>query len=224
MQMSSLGRIRSRDLARQFQHVHHQQRSVSTEPKTATRKWPNNGLVSVAPMMAITNTHFRYMMRLLTRHTLLYTEMINAKAIKFNTQGRDKMLRFHAVEHPIAVQIGGADPEEIQEAARICVDYGYDEINLNVGCPSHKVAGSGLFGAALMKEAGQVARIAEYTIRGLPKNVPFTIKCRIGVDEFDSYEFLQSFIRTVADAGVTHFAVHARKAWLKGMLCSLFVP
>jgi tRNA-dihydrouridine synthase A len=147
---------------------------------------------AIAPMMDWTDTHCRVLHRALTRRALLYTEMVTADAILHGD--RTKLLGFEACEHPVALQLGGSEPSALAEAARIAQDFGYDEINLNVGCPSDRVQ-SGRFGVAL----------------------PVTVKCRIGVDDQDPEIALRALIARCVEAGVTHFAVHARKAWLQGL-------
>lgn len=167
---------------------------------------------SVAPMMDWTDTHCRVLHRLLTRRTLLYTEMVTADAVLHGD--RQKLLGFDASEHPVALQLGGSEPRALAEAARIAEDFGYDEINLNVGCPSDRVQ-SGRFGACLMREPALVADCMA-AMRGVV-SLPVTVKCRIGVDDQDPEESLRTLIAMCAAAGVTHFAVHARKAWLDGL-------
>jgi tRNA-dihydrouridine synthase A len=166
----------------------------------------------VAPMMDRTDRHLRYLLRLLAPHARLYTEMITARALL--NGGAAKLLRFDALEHPVALQLGGADPDELARAARIGEAAGYDEINLNVGCPSDRVQ-AGCFGAALMKEKERVADCVRAMRAAV--SVPVTVKTRLGVDDHDSYEFAHDFIAAVAAAGCTTFIVHARKAWLKGL-------
>lgn len=168
--------------------------------------------ISIAPMMRRTDRHFRYLMRQITEHTLLYTEMLTTGAIIHGD--RDRLLGFHECEHPIALQIGGSDPEELAEAARIGADYGYDEINLNVGCPSNRVQ-QGRFGACLMNTPDVVARGVEAMRQAV--DVEVTVKHRIGVDDRDHYQDMLDFVDTVADAGCRRFTVHARKAWLQGL-------
>jgi tRNA-dihydrouridine synthase A len=163
-------------------------------------------------MMDWTDRHCRFFHRLLTRHTLLYTEMITAQAIIHG--GRTRLLGFDPAEHPVALQLGGSDPAMLAEAAAIGAAYGYDEINLNVGCPSDRVQ-EGRFGACLMLEPGLVARAVSAMRAGV--SIPVTVKCRIGVDDQDSEVDLDRFIDTVAAAGCTTFIVHARKAWLEGL-------
>ncbi|MCU4651825.1 tRNA dihydrouridine(20/20a) synthase DusA [Roseibacterium sp. SDUM158016] len=168
--------------------------------------------LSVAPMMDWTDRHCRVFHRLMSRHALLYTEMVTAPAIVRGDHAR--LLAFDPSEHPVAVQLGGSDPDELAEAARIAADYGYDEINLNVGCPSDRVQ-SGCFGAVLMERPGLVAECVAAMIAASPVEV--TVKCRIGVDDQVPEEVLPAFLRTVSEAGVTRFAIHARKAWLQGL-------
>lgn len=167
---------------------------------------------SVAPMMDWTDRHFRYFLRLISRRTLLYTEMVHARAI---LQGQvDRLLAFSPEEHPVALQLGGSEPGQLAEAARIGESFGYDEINLNVGCPSDRVQ-AGRFGACLMLEPETVARSVAAMQKAV--SVPVTVKCRIGVDDQDSEASLRQFIGIVSDAGCRSFTVHARKAWLQGL-------
>jgi tRNA-dihydrouridine synthase A len=163
-------------------------------------------------MMDWTDRHCRFFHRQLSRHARLYTEMITAEAILHGN--RAMMLAFDASEHPVALQLGGADPVKLGEAAAIGADFGYDEINLNVGCPSDRVQG-GHFGACLMAEPERVAH-AVATMRSRV-HVPVTVKCRIGIDDQDGEADLERFVTTVAAAGCTTFIVHARKAWLTGL-------
>lgn len=163
-------------------------------------------------MMDCTDRHYRFFMRGLTRCTMLYTEMVTANAIIHGDRGR--LLAFNCDEHPISLQLGGSDPEALALAAKIGEDYGYDEININVGCPSDRVQ-KGRFGACLMKEASLVAECVQAMQHAV--SVPVTVKTRLGVDELDSYAFARQFIQTVTDVGCTHFVMHARKAWLKGL-------
>jgi tRNA-dihydrouridine synthase A len=168
--------------------------------------------LSVAPMMERTDRHFRYLMRQITRRTLLYTEMITTAAI---THGdHHKLLGFSPEEKPLSLQLGGDNPIELAECARIAEDLGYDEINLNVGCPSSRVQ-DGHFGACLMAKPETVARCIEAMQKAVV--IPVTVKHRIGIDECDRYEDMSHFVRIVADAGCRRFTVHARKAWLKGL-------
>ena len=168
--------------------------------------------LSVAPMMDLTDRHFRYLLRCVSRRTLLYTEMVAARAVLHGD--RSRLLAFHPDEHPIALQLGGDDPTELAEAARIGTAFGYDEIDLNVGCPSQRVA-SGNFGACLMATPTTVARAVEAMRAATP--LPVTVKHRIGIDDADAFEDLLAFVDTVAAAGADAFAVHARKAWLSGL-------
>lgn len=172
--------------------------------------------LSIAPMMSYTDRHFRYMMRLFTKRSLLYTEMVVGTTITRNSSDfLHRVLAFDPVEHPIAVQLGGDDPATIAQAARVCVDYGYDEINLNIGCPSDRVQ-KGRFGACLMKEPERVAEMVAATRAAVP--VPVTVKHRIGVDDLDSYDYMARFVEIVSsEGGASVFAVHARKAWLQGL-------
>ena len=166
----------------------------------------------VAPLMDGTDRHCRYFHRLITKRTRLYTEMVTAQAILHGD--RDRLLGFDPSEHMVALQLGGSDPAMLAEAARIGEDYGYDEINLNVGCPSDRVQ-SGAFGACLMKTPDLVADCVAAMRDAV--NVPVTVKSRIGVDEQDPEESLFSFVEKVAATGCNVFIVHARKAWLEGL-------
>lgn len=168
--------------------------------------------LSVAPMMDRTDRHFRWWFRRLTRHTELWTEMVTAAAVVRGD--RDKLLRFHADEHRVVLQLGGDDPGLLAEAAQVGAAFGYDEINLNVGCPSPRVA-SGNFGAALMLDPPRVARCV-HAMRAAV-SVPVSVKHRIGVDDKDQYSDMKAFVAEVADAGCERFVVHARKAWLNGL-------
>ena len=168
--------------------------------------------LSIAPMLDCTDRHFRVIMRQISTRVLLYTEMVVAKALQYE-KGR-KLLQFNEIEHPISLQVGGDDPKILAEAARLAESLGYDEINLNIGCPSPRVQ-SGNFGACLMADPNQVAKCIE-AMAGA-SNLPVTIKHRTGIDNLDSYEFLLEFIDIIASAGATRFAIHARKAFLKGL-------
>ena len=163
-------------------------------------------------MMDWSDKHCRYFWRLLTKKSRLYTEMITTGAIIHGDAAR--YLAFNTEEHPIAVQLGGNDSHDLAKSARICADFGYDEINLNVGCPSDRVK-SGAFGASLMNHPQTVADGVK-AMRNVV-DLPVTIKCRIGVDDNDSYEALQNFVGLNAEAGCDTFIVHARKAWLSGL-------
>jgi len=168
--------------------------------------------LSVAPMMDCTDRFDRYFLRLIAPRVLLYTEMITTGAILHGD--RDRHLSFHDAEHPVAVQLGGSDPDDLARAAEIAAGYGYDEINLNVGCPSDRVQ-SGRFGACLMQEPDLVADCVRAMRAAV--QIPVTVKSRIGVDDQDEYDDLKRFVETVAAAGCATFIVHARKAWLKGL-------
>lgn len=167
---------------------------------------------AVAPMLDWTDRHCRYFHRLLTRKSLLYTEMVVADAALFGV--RERLLGFDEAEHPLALQLGGSAPEKLAEASRIAADFGYDEINLNVGCPSNRVQ-SGDFGACLMLEPDLVARIVEKMKSAV--TIPVTVKCRIGVDDQDVHEALDRLSGAVWQSGADALWVHARKAWLKGL-------
>ena len=163
-------------------------------------------------MMDRTDRHFRYFLRLISRHTLLYTEMITLHAIIHGD--RLRLLGYSEREHPLALQIGGSVPAELAECAQIAEDLAYDEINLNVGCPSDRVQ-SGKFGACLMAEPELVAECVSAMQNKV--NIPVTVKTRLGIDDRDSYEELTSFVQTVSAAGCKTFIMHARKAWLNGL-------
>jgi tRNA-dihydrouridine synthase A len=178
---------------------------------------------SVAPMLDCTDRHFRLLFRQISRHSLLYTEMVVAQALHHARRqpgaaepgGRlERLIGFDPQEKPLALQVGGDDPVLLAEAAQLAADWGYDEINLNVGCPSEKVQ-KGRFGACLMADPPRVARCVEAMAQASP--LPVTVKHRIGIDECDSYAELLAFVDTVAAAGCQRFAVHARKAWLEGL-------
>lgn len=168
--------------------------------------------MSVAPMMEWTDRHCRYLHRLLSRRVLLYTEMVNAGAILHG--GTERHLRFNAEEHPVALQIGGNDPDTLARSARLGAQWGYNEINLNCGCPSDRVK-RGAFGASLMKAPALVAESVKAMVDAV--DVPVTVKHRIGIDKDESYSFVRDFIGTVAEAGCDTFIVHARNAWLNGI-------
>ena len=168
--------------------------------------------LSIAPMMDRTDRHFRYFMRQITRRTLLYTEMITTGAVIHGD--RAKLLGFSPEEKPLSLQLGGDNPAELAECARIAEGMGYDEVNLNLGCPSDRVK-SGNFGACLMLQPDRVAQAVEAMRRAV--KIPVTVKHRIGVDDRDRYEDMAAFVRTVAGAGCERFTVHARKAWLEGL-------
>lgn len=163
-------------------------------------------------MMDWTDRHCRYFHRLLSRHALLYTEMVTTGALVHGDVARH--LRFHAEEHPVALQLGGSEPAELAQCAKLGVHWGYDEINLNCGCPSERVQ-RGAFGACLMTEPQLVADCVKAMVDVVA--VPVTVKHRIGIDKDESYEFMRDFVGTVAEAGCTTFIVHARNAWLQGL-------
>ena len=166
----------------------------------------------VAPMMEWTDRHCRYFLRLISRRTFLYTEMVTAEAVLYGD--RNRVLGFSPEEHPVGLQLGGSDANKLAAAAKIGADYGYDEINLNIGCPSDRVQ-SGRFGACLMAEPDLVAECV--AAMGEAALLPITVKCRIGIDDQDAEESLDRFVDGVAKAGARTFIVHARKAWLKGL-------
>jgi len=169
-------------------------------------------MISVAPMLDWTDRHFRFFVRMLTRRTLLYTEMVTCGAVLHGD--RERVLGFDQQENPLILQLGGCEANQLARCAEIAEEFGYQGINLNVGCPSDRVH-QGRFGACLMKEPGQVAdcvtAMCEHT------RLPVSVKCRTGVDEYDSFEHLSHFVTTVAAAGCETFIIHARKAWLQGL-------
>jgi len=168
-------------------------------------------------MMGWTDRHARYFLRLITTHSLLYTEMVNTGALLHNRQKvgpQKRLLAFHASEHPVALQLGGSDPQALAKCAVMAEDAGFDEVNLNVGCPSDRVK-SGNFGACLMAQPELVAD--SVSAMKAKVSIPVTVKCRIGIDDMESYQSLEHFINIVAQGGCERFIVHARKAWLKGL-------
>jgi tRNA-dihydrouridine synthase A len=168
--------------------------------------------ISVAPMMDWTDRHCRYFMRLLSPSAFLYTEMVTAAAVHHGDT--DRFLRFNDEEHPLALQLGGSDPDWMASATAKATEYGYDEININVGCPSDKVQ-SGQFGACLMDKPNVVAKC--FRAMRLQTEIPITVKTRIGIDDKDSYEYLQRFVAPLMEAGCQKFVVHARIAILEGL-------
>jgi tRNA-dihydrouridine synthase A len=168
--------------------------------------------IAVAPMMDYTDRHCRYLLRLLSPGALLYTEMVTAQALAHGDV--ERLLAFDRAEHPVALQLGGSDPDLLARAALLGERFGYDEVNLNVGCPSDRVQ-SGRFGACLMAEPGLVADCVRAMREAV--GVPVTVKCRIGIDHHDDYAFFENFVGTVSAAGVRTFVVHARKAHLQGL-------
>lgn len=168
--------------------------------------------LSVAPMMDWTDRHCRYLHRLLSRHALLYTEMVTTGALLHGDVPRH--LRYNVEEHPLALQLGGSEPTDLTLCAKLGEQWGYDEINLNCGCPSERVQ-RGAFGACLMAEPQLVADCVKAMVDAV--SIPVTVKHRIGIDKTESYDFVRDFVGTVAEAGCTTFIVHARNAWLKGL-------
>ena len=168
--------------------------------------------ICVAPMMDCTDRHDRYLLRLISRRVLLYTEMITANALVHGDPAR--LLAYDAFEHPVALQVGGSEPGRMAAAARMAEDFGHDEVNINVGCPSDRVQ-NGAFGACLMAEPETVAAC----VRAMREcvDIPVTVKTRIGIDDMDSYEHLDRFTAAVVQAGTETLIVHARKAWLQGL-------
>ncbi|MCH9650183.1 MAG: tRNA dihydrouridine(20/20a) synthase DusA [Deltaproteobacteria bacterium] len=173
---------------------------------------PTTPPLSIAPMMDRTDRHFRYFFRQLSKRALLYTEMITTGALLHGD--RESHLGFSPEEKPLALQLGGDDPKELATCARVARDWGYDEINLNVGCPSNRVQ-KGRFGACLMAEPQRVREAVEAMKAAV--SLPVTVKHRIGIDDLDRYEDMARFVETVAAAGCQRFSVHARKAWLHGV-------
>jgi len=172
----------------------------------------NSSLVSIAPMMDWTDKHCRYFYRLISKNVQLYTEMITTKAILRGDKNR--LLDFNAIENPLVLQLGGSDPKEMAACTLIAQDWGYDEVNINVGCPSDRVL-SGSFGACLMKKPNLVAQCVESMTDKC--EIPVTVKHRIGIDDMESYDELSDFVFQISNKGCQHFIVHARKAWLKGL-------
>mmetsp|Transcript_131916 Transcript_131916/g.328963 ORF Transcript_131916/g.328963 Transcript_131916/m.328963 type:complete len:493 (-) Transcript_131916:386-1864(-) len=172
--------------------------------------------LQIAPMMDVTYKDFRFFMRLLSQQAQLWTEMVVDDTVLHNLEPVkcDRFLGYNPIERPLVCQVGGNDPAKLAEVAQIVERYGYDEINLNVGCPSCKVA-QAEFGCSLMKRKELVRDIVHAMSRAV--QIPVTVKCRLGVDEFDSQDFTKQFVSTVADGGCKHFIVHARKAWLSGL-------
>ena len=181
-------------------------------PKAADHPAPLDRRLGIAPMLDWTDRHCRYFLRQISRHVLLYTEMVTTGALLHREPSR--FLKYHPSEHPLALQLGGSDPQELAHCAKLGAEWGYDEINLNVGCPSDRVQ-SGRFGACLMAEPSLVAECVAAMRESTA--CPVTTKHRIGIDERDSYEELSVFVDTVANAGCETFIVHARKAWLQGL-------
>ncbi|MCL1139492.1 tRNA dihydrouridine(20/20a) synthase DusA [Shewanella pneumatophori] len=179
--------------------------------KVGSNIMPINRTFSIAPMLDWTDKHYRYFARLMSSQTLLYTEMVTTGAI---LHGRGDYLAYNQEEHPLALQLGGSNPTDLAACAKLAAERGYDEINLNVGCPSDRVQ-NGRFGACLMAEPELVAECVSAMKQVV--DIPVTVKTRIGIDEQDSYEFLTQLIDTVKAAGCEEFIIHARKAWLQGL-------
>lgn len=186
--------------------------SVSCSSMSVVPSRPLNRRFCAAPMMSWSDTHCRYFWRLLSKHTVLYTEMITTGALIHGDQQR--FLHYHPAEHPLALQLGGSNPAELALCARMAEDAGYDEVNLNCGCPSERVQNNKI-GACLMTEPHLVAECVAAMKEAV--GIPVTVKHRIGVDEMDDYDSMRHFVDTVASAGCQTFIVHARKAWLKGL-------
>ncbi|MBA2239329.1 MAG: tRNA dihydrouridine(20/20a) synthase DusA, partial [Lysobacter sp.] len=182
--------------------------------KSAVSMDPNAIRLSVAPMMDWTDSHCRVFHRLLAPHARLYTEMVHANAVIHGD--RSRLLAMDPVEHPVALQLGGSDPALLAQAALIGAERGFDEINLNCGCPSDRVQ-AGRFGACLMREPELVAASVSAMIDACSGRVPITVKCRLGIDDDEHYQVFRAFIDRIADAGCRTFVVHARNAWLKGL-------
>ena len=180
--------------------------------KNTPNPWQKPQPISLAPMMDYTDRHFRFLLRLISKNVVLYTEMITAKAIIYGDY--QKFLAYSDQEHPVVCQLGGSNPQELAKAAKIVASFGYDEINLNIGCPSPRVQ-SGSFGACLMKEPELVAQCVQAMQAVV--DIPITVKTRLGVDEHDDYAFLVEFVENMIKADVQHLILHARKAWLKGL-------
>lgn len=186
--------------------------TLNVTSKTLLKKESSlNRRISVAPMLDWTDKHCRYFLRLISKHSVLYTEMVTTGAIIF---GKGDYLSYNQQEHPVALQLGGSDPSDMARCTVLAQEYGYDEVNINVGCPSDRVK-NGRFGACLMAEPTIVADCVKAMQAGV--DIPVTVKSRIGIDDMDEYEDLSRFIDTVAHAGCDTFIVHARKAWLQGL-------
>ena len=171
-----------------------------------------NRRLSIAPMLDCTDRHERYFLRLLSKHILLYSEMVTTNALLHTDP--DQFLRHQEFEYPAVLQLGGSNPADLAKCSKMVEESGFQEVNLNCGCPSDRVQ-NGNFGACLMKDKNLVADCFKAMQDAV--SIPVSIKCRIGVDELDSWEFFRDFIGTIADAGCRVFIVHARKAWLKGL-------
>ncbi|WP_282110183.1 tRNA dihydrouridine(20/20a) synthase DusA [Shewanella algicola] len=185
--------------------------SVNTTPKIDTSIDTLDRTFSIAPMLDWTDRHYRYFARLMSAKALLYTEMVTTGAI---LHGKGDYLAYNTEEHPLALQLGGSNPVDLAACTKLAAERGYDEVNLNVGCPSDRVQ-NGRFGACLMAEPELVAQCVDAMKQ--VTDIPITVKTRIGIDEQDSYQFLTDFIETVNAKGCTAFTIHARKAWLQGL-------
>lgn len=168
---------------------------------------------SIAPMLDWTDRHDRFFLRLISQNALLYTEMITTGALIHGDS--ERFLAYNSEEHPVALQLGGSNPQDLAHCAKLAENLGYDEVNLNVGCPSDRVQ-SGMFGACLMAEPKLVGDCVK-AMQDSVQNIPITVKCRIGIDEMDEAQALREFVGTVSEAGCETFIIHARKAWLKGL-------
>ncbi len=187
---------------------------IATTNNVSTQVTPkiHRHIFSIAPMIKCTDRYYRFFARQMTKHALLYTEMLTAPAII--NGNRERLLDFDTLEHPIALQLGGSNPQQMTEAARIGEQWGYDEININCGCPSDRVQ-SGQFGACLMAKPELVAEIFHSIQSSI--YIPVTVKTRIGIDEYDDYNFLYQFTQHIQAAGCKTLILHARKAWLQGL-------
>jgi len=192
-------------------NLEYNQMTIITDSNPYNSRSTVDHRLSVAPMLDWTDKHCRYFYRLMSQHTVLYTEMVTTGAI---LHGKGDYLSYNDSEHPLVLQLGGSDVKAMTECAKIAEQYGYDEVNINVGCPSDRVQ-NGRFGACLMAEPSLVAECVDKMQEAT--NIPVTVKSRIGIDDLDSYEFLHAFIDEVAQAGCQHFIIHARKAWLTGL-------
>ncbi|MBO2673684.1 tRNA dihydrouridine(20/20a) synthase DusA [Shewanella algae] len=186
-------------------------KTIESSTVTGVRDISGNRRFSIAPMLDWTDRHYRYFARLMSNQTLLYTEMVTTGAI---LHGKGDYLAYNQEEHPLALQLGGSNVEDLARCAEIAQQRGYDEVNLNVGCPSDRVQ-NGRFGACLMEEPELVAHCVDAMRQKV--DIPVTVKTRIGIDDKDSYEFLCDFITKVSAAGCDTFIIHARKAWLQGL-------
>ncbi len=187
---------------------------MSLQPPFSPIPSATNHRLSVAPMLDWTDRHCRYLHRLLSKNALLYTEMVTTGALLHGDVARH--LRFNVEEHPIALQLGGSEPNDLARCAKLGQEWGYDEINLNCGCPSERVQ-RGAFGACLMREADLVADGVKAMLDAVGGAIPVTVKHRIGIDKEESYGFVRDFVGILSEAGCNTFIAHARNAWLKGL-------